>query len=211
MRNILKFSTIALMLIATAFPQGFKVKATGVQTFSFADKTGRNQATFFSSTPLEDVTGLSNQVEGTATFDVSDITTLKGKISIPTASLKTGIKLRDKHVRSSGWLDADSYPEISFVIKRVSDVQSLADNKLKAKVTGDFTVHGVTKEETADVTLIYLDESEETKMKAPGDLLSVVATFTIKLSEFNVSNMVLGKKVSDNIDIKVTMVGTNAK
>jgi len=210
-RRTLKFIILTLFAVSTAFTQGFKVKATGEQTFSFTDKKGRNQAMFFSSTPLEDVTGLSNDVKGSVTFNVSDVSTMSGSISISTASLKTGIELRDEHLQSKNWLDAESYPEITFVIKNVSNVKSLEDNKLEAKVTGDFTTHGVTREVTADVTMTYLDESEQTKKKAPGDLLGVEAKFSIVLSDYEVENMVLGQKVSDNIDITVTMVGSNAQ
>jgi polyisoprenoid-binding protein YceI len=211
MKKMLKYIAVTLFVVSSVFAQDFKVKATGEQTFSFEDKMGRNQAMFFSSTPLEDVTGLSNDVKGTVTFDVSDVSTLKGSISITTASLKTGIELRDGHLQSENWLDAESYPEITFVIKNVSDVKTIKDNKLEAKVTGDFSVHGVTKEVVADVTMTYLDENEQTKKKAPGDLLGVEAKFSIVLSDYEVDNMVLGSKVSDTIDITVTMVGSNAK
>ena len=211
MKRTLKFIILALFVVSSALAQGFKVEATGDQNFSFADKKGRNQAMFFSSTPLEDVTGLSNDVKGSVTFDVSDVSTLSGSISITTASLRTGIELRDSHLQSENWLDAESYPEITFVIKNVSNVKSVEDNKLEAKVIGDFTTHGVTKEVIAEVTMTYLDESEQTKKRAPGDLLGVEAKFSIVLSDYEVENMVLGQKVSDSIDITVTMVGSNAK
>jgi polyisoprenoid-binding protein YceI len=117
MKRTLKFIILTLFVVSTALAQGFKVDATGEQTFSFTDEHGRNQAMFFSSTPLEDVTGLSNDVSGSVTFDVSDVSTLKGSISISTASLRTGIELRDGHLQSKNWLDAESYPEITLVIK----------------------------------------------------------------------------------------------
>jgi len=211
MKNLLNFVVVVILLVGTISPQGFKVKAKGEQTFSFNDKYGRNQASFYSSTPVEDITGLSNDLGGSASFNVADITTLKGSISLSTASLKTGIELRDGHLQGPDWLDAEKYPEISFVIKSVSDVKSLADNKLEAKVKGDFTVHGVTKEIVADVNMTYLDESEQTEKRAPGDLLGVEAKFNIVLSEYNVDNMLMGQKVSDNIKITVTIVGSNAK
>jgi polyisoprenoid-binding protein YceI len=211
MKRALIYIILTLFIGSTTFAQGFKVKATGEQNFSFLDKAGRNQAMFFSSTPLEDVTGLSNDVKGSVTFDVNDVSTLRGSISITTASLRTGIELRDTHLQSENWLDAESYPEITFVIKNVSNVKSLEDNKLEAKVIGDFSTHGVTKQVTADATMTYLDESEQTKKKAPGDLLGVEAKFSIVLSDYDVENMVLGQKVSDNIDITVTMVGSNSK
>jgi len=87
----------------------------------------------------------------------------------------------------------------------------LEDNKLEAKVVGDFTTHDVTKEVIADITMRFLDESEQTKQKASGDPLGVEAKFSIVLSDYEVDNMLLGSKVSDSIEITVTMVGSNAK
>ena len=210
MNTILKTFTLFVLYASAALAQGFDVVASGEQNFSFSDQRGRNQATFFSTTPLEDINGLSNDVKGSVTFDVGDLTTLRGTISLSTTSLKTGIDLRDEHLRSANWLDADSYPEITFAINSVSNIESVESNKLTAKVTGDFTAHGVTKEITADVTMSYLDESEQTQKRAPGDLLGVQATFNITLSEYDIDNMVLGQKVSDNIEIGVNIVGSNA-
>ncbi|MEP0862827.1 MAG: YceI family protein [Ignavibacterium sp.] len=210
MKKILSSVSILIFLITSiSFAQGFKVKASGEQTFNFADRGGRNQASFYSTTPLEDIRGLSNDVKGTVSFNVNDIKTLKGKISVSTASIKTGIDLRNEHLRSADWLDADKYPEITFTIKNVKEVKQVADNQLQIKVVGDFTLKGVTKEITADATLTYLDESEQTKMRAPGDLLGVKATFNVKLSDFGVKNKIVGQKVAENIEVSVNMVGSN--
>ena len=211
MKIMLKSLSIVAISFTISFAQGFKVKATGEKTFTFANDNPRNQATFFSTTPFEDFTGLTNNIKGTATFNVSDVATMKGKFVVTTASLKTGIELRDSDLKSEEWLDAENYPDITFVIKKVSDIKMIEDNKLQAKVTGDFTTHGVTKEVTADATMTYLDESEKTKAVAPGDLLGVEAKFTITLSDYDVDNIVLGRKVSDKIDITVNIVGSSSK
>lgn len=210
MKKILLSIPVILILFASfSFAQGFKVKASGEQTFNFADKGGRNQTSFFSTTPLEDIRGLSNDVKGTATFNVNDIKTLKGKISVSVASIKTGIDLRDEHLKSDNWLDAEKYPNINFTIKRVTEVNQLAENKLELKIVGDFTLKGATKEITANATLTYLDESEQTKMRAPGDLLGVQATFKVNLSEFGVKNKIVGQKVAEEVEVSVNMVGSN--
>ncbi len=96
-------------------------------------------------------------------------------------------------------------------IKKVSDIKQVSDTKLTAKVTGDFTLHGVTKEVTADVKTQLLEESEKTKPRMKGDLLSVRASFNIKLSDFGIENNVIGKKVADDIKVGLNMVGTNKK
>ena len=209
MKTIIKTVIVLLTAVSISFAQGFKVKASGEQTFNFEDK--RNQVKFFSTTPLEDITGISNAVKGKVTLNVGDIKNMKGSISIPVSSIKTAIDLRDEHLRSENWMDAENYPEISFVIKSVGDVKVAADNKLEVKVTGDFTAHGVTKEVVADVSLTYLDASEQTKQYAPGDLLGVQAKFNITLSDFEVENMVVGQKVSESIEITATLRGSNAK
>jgi len=209
MKTIIKTFIMVLVAVSMSFAQGFKVKATGEQTFNFEDK--RNQVKFFSTTPLEDITGISNDVKGEVSLNVADIKSMKGSITISVASIKTAIDLRDEHLRSENWLDAANYPDITFAIKNVGDVKVLEDNRIETKVTGDFTAHGVTKETVADVTLTYLDASEQTKQSGPGDLLGVQAKFNIALSDFEVENMIVGQKVADEIEITATLRGSNAK
>lgn len=209
MKKIIKTFILLILAVTITFAQGFKVKASGEQTFNFEDK--RNQVKFFSTTPLEDITGISNDVKGKVTLNVSDIKSMKGSITISVASIKTAIDLRDEHLRSENWLDAENYPEISFAIKKVGDFKVAEDNRIEAKVTGDFSVHGVTREVVSDVTLTYLDASEQTKQFAPGDLLGVQAKFNISLSDYDIDNMIVGQKVADSIEITATLRGSNAK
>jgi len=46
-------------------------------------------------------------------------------------------------------------------------------------------------------------------MRMPGDLLGVRAKINFNLSDYGVQHMALGKKVSDEIVIKVNIVGSN--
>ena len=210
MKAIIKSLVLSLLIMTAAFAGGFDINTKGEQTFSFKDKMGRNQATFFSTTPLEDITGMSTDVWGTVSFDIEDVeNTLKGEILITTASLKSGIDLRDEHISSADWLDAERFPTISFKIKEVTGIEKIEDNKLKAKVLGEFTLHGVTKEVESEVTLVYLEENEMTKMRLPGDLLGVRARININLSDYGIQHMVLDQKVSDEIKINVNIVGSN--
>ena len=210
MKAIIKSLVLSLLITTAAVAGGFDINSKGEQTFSFKDKMGRNQATFFSTTPLENITGMSTDVWGTVSFDIADVeNTLKGEILISTASLRSGIDLRDEHIRSAEWLDAEQFPTISFKLKEIKGIVKIEDNKLKVKVLGEFTVHGVTKEVESEVTLVYLEENEMTKMKMPGDLLGVKAKININLSDYGVQHMALGKKVSDEIEININIVGSN--
>ncbi len=203
-------SFLAFVFSFSLHAQGFKVSSSGEKTFDFTDKGKRNQASFFSTTPLEDITGLTNDVNGKVSLKVNDIKSLKGELSVSTASIKTGIDLRDEHLRDENWLDATKYPNIKFTLKEVSDVKQLADNRLQIKFSGDFTLKGVTKEISGDATLTYLVESEQTKQRAPGDLLGVQAKFKVNLSDFGIKNQIIGQKVAEVVDVSVNMVGSSS-
>jgi len=199
-----------LGLSAVLSAQGFTSNVSGEQTFNFVDKMGRNQATFYSEMPIEDINGTASGITGTASLNVSDFSTLQGKIDITVESFKTGIEMRDGHILGKKWLDSEQFPLVSFEIKSVSDIQKTSDTKLTAKVTGDFSLHGVTKEITTDVKAQLLEESDKTKSRMKGDLLSIRASFNIKLSDFGVENNIIGNKVADDIEVGINMVGTNA-
>lgn len=207
----LKNPLLAFLLITISLQaQGFKVKAKGSQTFNFEDKAGRNQITFFSTTPLEDINGTVNGISGNLSFDISSFAkTAKGKIVVKVASMNTGIELRNSHMKGANWLDEKKFPEITFELKSVEALKQNADNKLEFKAKGNFTLHGVTKEITADAEAVYLDENEQTQKRAPGDLLGLKTKFKIKLSEYDIDNAVIGSKVSEDIEVTVNIVGSN--
>ncbi|HOI28724.1 MAG TPA: YceI family protein [Melioribacteraceae bacterium] len=210
MNRSMKFLVLFFFVFSSLIAQGFKVKTSGTQAFNFEDKNGRNQVTFFSATPVEDITGTANGISGTATFDIADFArTMKGSIAVKVASMNTGIELRNQHLRGANWLNAEKFPDIVFTIKQVSGLKQSGDNKLEFKAKGDFTLHGVTKEISADVEATYLEESEQTKKRAPGDLLGIRAKFNIRLSEFGVNNQLIGNKVAENIEVSVNIVGSN--
>ena len=211
MSILIKALFISLLITAFSYSQGFLINKSGTETFHFNDDQGRNQATFFSNAPFEDITGISNDVEGWVSFDIQDVkNTLTGEISIKTASIKTGIEARDEHLRSSEWLNAEAYPNITFVIKEIEMRSNETGNKLRLSVLGDFTVRGVTKQIYSNVTIEYLEESELTKTRMPGDLLGVKAKFNINLSDYGVRHMLIGKRVSEEVEITANIIGTNA-
>jgi polyisoprenoid-binding protein YceI len=190
--------------------QSFNLPSKGTQVFDFKDSQERNQATFFSEARYENITGLTNSIWGKASLDLKDIkTTLRGEISIQTASIKTGIEKRDEHLRSVSWLNSEKYPEIVFKIKEVTQIELVENKYFKIVLLGEFTIHGKTNLVYANASVKYLEESETTKTIMPGDLLSIVAKFEIKLSDFGITNSLIGNRVSDKIQITANLIGSN--
>ena len=112
------------------------------------DLSQRSYVTFESQADVETIHGITNQLSGVVTADLKK-GQAKINLDVPVASLRTGIDLRDEHLRSPNWLDADNYPKITFVSKKVKKV-----SKKQWKVSGTFTFHGVSKDITVTADLV---------------------------------------------------------
>ena len=144
--------------------------AMNAQTFK-ASNDSRNQATFDSDAPLENIVGVTNSINVMAMINHNDVTANPmGKATVDLSTLKSGIDLRDKHIRSKNWLDTDNYPDAVFQLTGISSSQKKLEDGKKVNVTlhGKFTVHGVTKEIDAPAELTYFKENEMTKKKIKG-------------------------------------------
>ena len=185
------------------------------QTFSVDSKDGRNQASFVSDAPFEKISGLASGLDATVMLNVNDITQKPmGKVMVPINNIKTGIDLRDEHMKSDMWLNAAKYPAAEFQLAGIKNSSSKKLNdgqKVNVTLVGTFSVHGVTKDVEVPATLIYFKESEKTKAKAPGNLLVANADFKIKLSDYGVKipDMVSGK-LNDEVEIKTNFVASDA-
>jgi polyisoprenoid-binding protein YceI len=95
---------------------------------------------------VSNVRGTFGKVNGTVNLDEADLTKSSVEATIDAGSIDTRDLKRDAHLKSPDFLDVAKYPSITFKSKRVTKV---ADDKYQ--VTGDLTIHGVTKEAVLDV------------------------------------------------------------
>ncbi len=95
---------------------------------------------------VSNVKGSFEKVSGAVDINDKDITKSKVEVTIDTASINTNVQKRDEHLRSADFLDVTKFPTMTFVSKKVAKA-----GKDKLKVTGDLTLHGVTKEVILDV------------------------------------------------------------
>lgn len=86
------------------------------------------------------VRGAFNEFEGTAYLDGSDPAKSSASVTIKAASIDTRNGQRDGHLRTNDFLDAPTYPDITFVSTKV---EPLDDTHYR--VTGDLTIKDVTK------------------------------------------------------------------
>jgi len=91
------------------------------------------------------VRGQFTEFEGAAHIDTADPAASSAKVSIQAASITTGQADRDAHLRSADFFDAESFPELTFVVTKVERTDDST-----WRVTGDLTIKGVTNPVSID-------------------------------------------------------------
>ena len=181
------------------------------QTFDFKDPKGINNAGFKLDAPLEAINGSASGISGTVTFDPANPAATKGKIIVATTSLMLPNPMQKQHMLSDKWLDAAKFAEISFESKEFKNVKT-ADDTTTADVTGTFTLKGVSREITVPVKLTYMkDKLGQRVPDQKGDLLVIRSSFTIKRGDFNIMPGQFEDKVSDTIELTLSIAGASPK
>ena len=91
------------------------------------------------------LTGRFNEFEGKFNYDKTKPSSANIEVKINTASIDSNHAERDKHLRGSDFLNVSKFPQASFVSTKIEELGSK-----KLKVTGDLTLHGVTKSVVID-------------------------------------------------------------
>lgn len=170
------------------------------------------QVLFTSRALLEHIVGKSNRVVGYAVAEPTlDTVSIAGAHWVlPVSSIATGIPLRDSHLAGEDWLDARAYPTIEFTLTRMEDVALIKKGEgfstWSATLIGQMTIHGVTRElRVPDTRISLLDESERTASIAPGNLMFIKSSYSVRLSDYGIVNKDVPDKVSDQINLEQTL------
>jgi polyisoprenoid-binding protein YceI len=147
---------------------------------------------------ISTVRGAFTSVKGTVQFDDKDISKSSVDVAIDVNSVDTRQPDRDKDLRSDHFFDAEHFPTITFKSKRVEQV-----SPGKLKITGDLTIHGITKEVVLDV------DGPTAPVKDPwgNQRMAISATTKINRQDFGVKwNATMdngGVVVADDVSITI--------
>lgn len=142
-----------------------------------------------------------DKIEGTITFDDADAAKSSVDVTIAIDSVNSHVTKFNDHLKSADFFDAAQFPTATFKSTKV--VKGAAEGSYK--VTGDLTIHGVTKPVTIDAKLNARNEHPMKKVPAIG----FDGTVKIKRSDFGIGKYV--PNVSDEIDIRITTEATVPK
>lgn len=149
---------------------------------------------------VSNVRGEFTKVAGTVSFDPENHADSSAEATIDVASINTRDEQRDGHLKSPDFLDLEKFPTITFKSTKV--VPSEGGGKL----TGDLTIHGVTRPITLDV------EGPGPEVKDPWGKQRVGVSATTKLSRkdfgltwnaaLETGGVLVGDEVKITIDIE---------
>ena len=146
------------------------------------------------------VKGRFTDVTGDVTVDESNPSAARAQVTINAASIDTREPQRDAHLRSGDFFDVEKFPTLTFRTTRIEgDTQNF-------KMTGDLTIHGVTRP-------IRLDVTHEGRAKDPwgGERVGYSATGRIKRSDYGLTwnaaletgGFLVGDEVKISLDIEL--------
>jgi polyisoprenoid-binding protein YceI len=142
-----------------------------------------------------------SRVEGTVDFDAADPTRSSVTATIALANMTSGVPDLDDNFHSVDFFDTARFPRATFQSTKVE--KGGAPNKLL--VTGNLTVHGVTRPVMLDVTINKIGLDIRNNLQAIG----FDATATLKRSDFGLGQYV--PQVSDDVSIHITAQADEAK
>ena len=141
------------------------------QAHSEADFSIRHMA-------ISNVHGRFGSIEGAITYDPADVTKSTVDAKIDVSTVDTGVEKRDAHLKSADFFEVSKYPSMTFKSKSVKKDGDGFD------VTGDLTMHGVTKEV---VLKVDAPSKEQTGMDGKSKARGFEATTTLNRKDFGLN------------------------
>jgi polyisoprenoid-binding protein YceI len=164
---------------------------------------GKSTAQFHAEDTYDSFNGKTNRVSGSIVADAAAATTSSVTLSVDLGALDTGVGLRNKEMRER-YLETHKFPQGSFKSVSVAGPATIAPNSpVEIKVTGDFTLHGVTKRMTIPVRVVVIPD---------GDQIHATSTFNVKMPEFGIhvpKNVLV--TVNDEVPVRLDVWATAVK
>jgi polyisoprenoid-binding protein YceI len=129
----LAIAVLALAALASGGP-------AAAESLHFRIQPEASEIAFRATSRFMNADGHFARFSGDVMVDPAVLTSARISLTIDAASLDTGIEMRDKHLRSADFFDAERFPTITFQSVRVESAGR------RATVVGRLTLHGVTRE-----------------------------------------------------------------
>lgn len=198
----MKRAIISLIASAAVGASGF----AAATSFDLKDPKGVNNIVFLLDAPLESINGTATGISGSITFDPAKPEATSGTVEVAVDSLTVPNPKMGEHLMGDKWMDAETFPEITFEVERLSDV-SKSGQRIYGTAHGVMTIKGTSKEVEVPVTLTHLEGMMKQRQGEDGDILVIRSSFAVKRSDFGVNTGNLEDKVSDEVELRLSLAG----
>ncbi|MBB6124805.1 YceI family protein [Sphingobium subterraneum] len=159
---------------------------------TYAVDPGHTQVLFaYNHMGITNNVGVIAMPTGSLTLDPKKPADAKVSISFPVANIRTGIAKLDEHLMSAQFFDAAKFPNATF------ESTSVKIDGTDADITGNLTIHGVTKPVTLDASFVGAGTNPMSKK----EMIGFSATAAIKRSDFGLGMAV--PMVGDAVELKI--------
>ena len=142
---------------------------------------------------ISEISGTFNEFDVTVNTSKPDFSDAVFELSANVGSIDTRVEARDNHLKSADFFDAAKYPTLNF---KSTSIKKAGNNKYK--LSGNLTLHGVTKPVTMDLEYKGTVENPMSKKQTAG----FQVTGLIKRSDFNLGSSFPAAVISDEVRIK---------
>lgn len=142
---------------------------------------------------ISDVSGLFNSFDAMITMNKEDLSDAAFELSVAVKSVDTEVEMRDNHLRSEDFFHVEKFPMMTY---KSTSIKKVGTDLYK--LTGDLTLHGITKEVVMDLRYRGTIENPQSKAVTSG----FQVTGTLKRSDFNVGPKFPSAMISDEVQIK---------
>lgn len=181
-------------------------------TFNVAANT--SSVSFTSDAPLETITGTAAEISGTITTDLTSPTSTSATVTVPLASLRTGVDMRDQHLVSADWLGTDDGTEqdIQFTISSVTVPDGTVfehGTQVETTIAGTIRINGQTQTISVPATVGYFVLEEGQVAYLSGPVLRVTSEFDVDIADFGINVPgPLELKVAETVGVSVRLTAT---
>jgi len=208
----MRTTVLAPLLLASGIVFA-SVQSTNTIAFDLKDPKGVTGMSIAIDAPLEPIRGFAGGISGNVNYNLADPSKSTGKLIVDADSVQLVNPNMTSAMHQAWCLDVKKYPTIEFNVTKVDKVKKDKGGKVSARISGDFTFHGVTKPLSVDATILHLPGKLKARggVEKDGDLLQIHTKFSINRLDYGVAPDLGLELIGNKIDLDLAVTGVAFK
>ncbi len=193
-RTVLAVAVLTSSLGAASIARAVDVYSVDPSHTSIVFGVGHNGLSF--------VYGFFRKAQGSYTLDSNNPANCRFRFDVDVASIDTNLPARDKHLQSAEFFDVVRYPQIAFR-STACRISNTPQGGIVYYVTGDLTIHGVTRQVTLPLQMLADGEGVPNADGSKDRRTAFICQFQLKRGDFGMNTVpIVGNAVGLTISFE---------